>query len=126
MKKLSLLTLVAFISIVLFSSCKEKSKFNLKLDKKVYAPGDVIKVDFKASAEWDEYAWVGIIPSSVAHGKEAENDANDITYQYLNKKATGTLEFTAPSAPGKYDFRMNNADSGDDALEMASVSFEVK
>ncbi|MBN2890372.1 MAG: hypothetical protein JXL97_00765 [Bacteroidales bacterium] len=126
MKKLSFLTVIAFLSLLFFSSCEPKSEFDLKLDKKVYTPGETIKIQFTANADWDEYAWVGIVPSDVPHGKESENDANDISYQYINKKTSGTFEFYAPDEPGKYDFRMNDSDDSETGLEISSVSFEVK
>lgn len=123
MKKLSFLTIIALFSLMIFSSC---GKENLKLDKKVYAPGETIKVSFEASPKWEENAWIGIIPSTVAHGKEAENDSYDIAYQYIKGATSGTFEFTAPKDPGKYDIRMNDTDDGTKGVEVASVTFEVK
>ena len=99
MKKLSLFLATAVIAIVFFTACNNSTQ-DLKLDKRVYAPGEIIKVEFKASPDWSEYAWIGIIPSNVAHGKESENDRYDIQYKYINKATSGTLEFTAPSEPG--------------------------
>lgn len=126
MKKISLIALIALFGILFITSCTSKSEYELKLDKKSYAPGETIKVEFTANPEWDEYAWIGIIPSDVAHGKESTNDENDFTYQYLNNKASGTLEFIAPSESGKYDFRMNDMDDSENGVEIASISFEVK
>jgi hypothetical protein len=81
-------------------------------------------VNFTAPASFEGNAWIGIIPSSVAHGSEAENDKHDLTYQYLNKKVAGTMTFTAPEKAGAYDFRMHDTDS--DGKEVTSVSFTVK
>jgi hypothetical protein len=95
----------------------------LQLDKGRFAPSEQIRVRFTASAGYADNAWVGIIPSTVAHGKEAVNDRYDLTYQYLRKRTGGTLTFTAPRKPGAYDFRMHDTDSN--GREVASVSFTV-
>ncbi len=96
----------------------------LKLDKAVFSAGEKIVVSFTAPATFKGNAWVGIIPSSVPHGSEAENDKHDLSYQYLDKKVAGTLTFTAPKKAGAYDFRMNDTDT--DGKEVASVPFTVK
>lgn len=96
---------------------------SLKLDKIQFKPGTDIKVHFKAPSNLPGNAWVGIVPSTVAHGSEEENDKHDLTYQHLNKKTSGTLTFKAPTTPGLYDFRMNDSDSS--GKEVASVSFSV-
>jgi hypothetical protein len=96
---------------------------SLSLERLVFAPGEEISVSFKAPASYADNAWVGIIPSSVAHGSEATNDQNDLTYQYLGKKTSGTLLFSAPQQNGSYDFRMNDNDAN--GKEVASVSFTV-
>ncbi len=97
---------------------------SLNIDKKVFAPGEQIVVTFTASANYPENAWIGIIPSEVAHGSEARNDQFDIDYRYLQKMAAGTITFNAPDKSGKYDFRMH--DSDDNGKELCSISFEVK
>jgi len=123
MKKLSFLLSVLFFGMIFLSSCGDTE---LKLDKKTYAPEETIKITFTADPNWDDNAWIGIIPSDVAHGKESVNDENDIYYEYINKKTSGTFEFSAPSEPGKYDIRMHDSDDGSKGVEIASVSFEVK
>lgn len=96
----------------------------LRLDKNSFNPGEDIQVYFEASGNFDTSAWVGIIPSSVAHGSEAENDKYDMTYQYLEKRTSGTLTFKAPQEPGSYDLRMFDTDNN--GREVASVSFVVQ
>ena len=101
-----------------------QEKATLRLDKAVFLAGEPIRVTFKAPKGYDPKAWIGIIPSNIPHGAEKVNDANDLTYQYLNNKTSGILDFVAPREPGEYDFRMNDSDS--DGNEVASVSFVVK
>lgn len=96
----------------------------LTADKKEVDPGQTLTVQFKAPGTFEPKAWVGIVPSSVAHGSEATNDQNDLTYQYLEKRTEGTLTFKAPDKPGSYDVRMNDSDS--DGREVASFTFTVK
>jgi hypothetical protein len=112
------------VASVTFTVAGGDGKAMLKLDKTVFAPGDKIMVSFTAPATFKDNAWIGIIPSNVPHGSEAENDKHDLTYQYLKKKVAGTLTFKAPEKPGAYDFRMHDTDS--DGKEVASVSFTVK
>lgn len=93
------------------------------LDKTEFAPGESIAVHFTALEGYPDNAWVGIVPSNIAHGDEATNDNYDITYQYLYKKTSGSLLFTAPTA-GSWDFRMHDTDNG--GKEVAYVSFVVR
>lgn len=101
-----------------------KGTYFLKLEKKVFSPGEDIPVTFKAGAGFADNAWIGIIPSHVEHGSESVNDQHDVAYQYLRKKPEGTLVFKAPAKPGKYDFRMHDTDSS--GKEVSFISFEVK
>jgi hypothetical protein len=94
----------------------------LRLERTVYTPGEPIAVQFTAPATWPGDAWVGIVPSAIPHGDERQNDNHDIAYQYLNKRTSGTLTFTAPAA-GEWDFRLHDTDNN--GKEHASVSFRV-
>jgi len=96
---------------------------SLRLDKTSFTPGEQIAVYFTAPASYPGDAWVGIIPSNVPHGDEAVNDGYDLTYQYVNKRTSGTMTFSAPSQAGAYDFRLHDTDGG--GKEVASVSFTV-
>jgi outer membrane protein OmpA-like peptidoglycan-associated protein len=95
----------------------------LRLDRTTFNSGETIALHFTAPADLPPHAWIGIVPSKVPHGKEDVNDANDVDWQYLEKKTSGTLEFRAPVEGGAWDFRMNENESG--GREIASVSFTV-
>ena len=95
----------------------------LWLDKTSFAPGESAVVHFTAPGSWAADAWIGIIPSNIAHGNEAVNDQHDVSYQYLNKRTSGDLIFAVPTKPGAYDFRLNDTDAN--GSEAASVSFTV-
>lgn len=95
----------------------------LTLDKYSYNPGETITVTFTTLGVYDNNAWIGIIPSHIAHGDEALNDQYDISYQYLKGLTSGTMTFAAPSIPGSYDMRMHDTDNS--GKEVASTSFTV-
>lgn len=101
-----------------------KPKNTLKTDKESYSKGQEIVVTFTSQKGLAKNAWIGIIPSNIKHGSEAENDKFDVSYQYLEGKTKGTMKFTAPSKPGKYDFRLHSTDNN--GVELASVTFVVK
>ena len=100
-----------------------QNEASLRLDKNTYRPGEPIKVYFTAPSHYAANAWVGIIPSQIAHGSEALNDQHDLTYQYVSKRTSGEMNFNAPIKPGNYDFRMNDTDNN--GREVASISFFV-
>ncbi len=67
--------------------------------------------------------WVGIVPSEIQHGDEAENDKHDLTYQYLSSNQD-RISFTAPLKEGFYDIRLHDSDFS--GKELGYISFEVK
>lgn len=111
------------IASVTFTVGQVKNEGTLKLTKNSFLPGEQIELAFTASETLPRDAWVGLIPSKVEHGKETVNDQNDIQYQYVEKKTSGKMLFTAPPEPGSYDFRLNSNDNG--GVEITSVAFNV-
>jgi hypothetical protein len=101
----------------------ESNDANLRLEKTAFAPGEEIRLSFRADPNWPRDAWIGIIPSNIQHGSEATNDQNDITYQYIEKRAQGVMVFKAPG-PGQWDLRMHDTDSN--GKEMSYISFTVR
>ncbi len=113
--------LTIILSIMAGSTCLFAQ--NLSISKNYFKPGEAINVQFTAPGSYPANAWVGIIPSNISHGSEMVNDQNDLVYQYLGGKTSGSLTFTSPAEPGKYDLRMNDDDNS--GREVASVSFIV-
>jgi outer membrane protein OmpA-like peptidoglycan-associated protein len=111
---------IGFVSFEV-SSAKLEGTFNMK--KKSFAPGETIELEFTASDTLSPTAWVAMVPSKVPHGDENVNDQNDIQWQYLEKKTSGVMRFTAPVDGGSYDFRLNSSDS--DGVEITSITFQV-
>jgi hypothetical protein len=99
------------------------AKAELKLDKSRFIPGEEIVAHFIATADFDSFAWAGIIPSNTEHGDEDHNDQYDTDYEYLDGQPSGSISLTAPQDPGQYDVRMH--DSNVSGREVASVSFTV-
>ncbi len=105
-------------------NAKKKSfKPKLYIEKVRFSPGEKIKVSFRASKNYGENAWIGVVPSSVKHGSAEENDLNAVSYQYLDKKTKGKMSFQAPIKYGTYDIRMHDDEFG---KEVTYVTFEVK
>jgi len=88
------------------------------------AGGGMVAVHFEAAPTFHANAWIGIVPSSVPHGSEEQNDQHDLTYEYLYKRTSGTLTLRAPVAPGSYDARLHDSDTN--GREVASATFKVK
>jgi len=96
---------------------------SLSVGKSVVGVGEQITVSYSVRPGLADNAWIGIVPSQVPHGSEAVNDEHDLDYKYLEGKTEGSFTFTAPSAPGNYDFRFHSTD--DNGVELAFVSFVV-
>ena len=94
----------------------------ISVDSKSYKPGDMIRVSFSAPADYPENAWIGLIPSDVAHGDEDENDRHDVAHEYLSGRTSGSIRFKAPDKPGEWDVRLNDGKGS----EAASASFKIE
>ena len=108
---------VALILFPLFLWAQAK----VTLDKSSVKPGETIVVTFATGRPPFPNAWVGIVPSTVPHGKESDVDANDISYQYT-PESQGTKELQAPLKSGSYDVRLCSGDG----VELASATFQVQ
>ena len=115
----SIVSIVMGVALILAVSAAGTQAQTLTLDKNMYKPGEKITVTFAAPGSYPGNAWVGIIPSNVPHGQESVNDQHDLAYQYLDKRTSGTLVFTAPKKSGFYDVRMNDTDNN--GKEVASA-----
>ena len=94
---------------------------SIKVDKETYKAEETVTVEFSGADGYPRTAWIGVIPSSVAHGDESLNDRNDVDYRYLEARSSGTLTFKAPAKPGAWDVRLNDGQGH----EVAHAAFEV-
>jgi hypothetical protein len=115
-KKFTITTALLFLSIIMLSQ-------SLSLNKQQFAKGEEIIVKFTALSSYATNAWIGIIPTEVAHGSEAECDKYELSYQYLSGKTSGELKFKAPEKEGMFDIRM--FDNDNNGNEVKSISFSV-
>ena len=83
------------------------SPASLSLNTYSVSPGGSIAVTFSAPAGLSSNAWIGIIPSWVAHGSEATNDQYDLSYQYLSGNDLGDALFQRPD--GSRFLRLSHA-----------------
>lgn len=96
---------------------------SLEIDALFYLPGDEILVTYVASEDFEDNAWVGVIPSNVPHGDEEECDEFDIDFHLIGGELSGTMIFYSPEELGSYDIRMFDSDF--EGTEIASVTFAV-
>lgn len=133
MKKYFLITVSIGLVGLLLSGCESPQQLNskgpsqisatLSSDKNEYKPGEIANVKYLVN-EIGAGAWIGIIPSRIAHGTEEDGDANDIDYQYITE-VDSAVEFTVPTEPGEYDFRLYDRD-GINGVELGYTPFTVK
>lgn len=98
-------------------------KIGMVLNKSKYLVNEEIRVEFNAPSTYDRSAWLGVLPSHVAHGSEALNDQYDSNYKHLSGRTSGVLVLKGPTQPGKYDVRLNDNDNNGN--EVASVTITV-
>ena len=84
-----------------------------------------IKFTFRAPKHaLTKSAWIGIIPASISHGSEYENDKHDKGYKYLGSATMGTLTLPNPGK-GSWTVRLHDTESGTTGKELAYASFFV-
>lgn len=97
---------------------------SMTLDKASYQTAETIEVTLVINTPLADDAWVGIIPTDTPHGLEADNDAVDISYVYVNTAVEGKVTLNAPTEAGTFDVRLFNTDSSD-GVELASETITV-
>ena len=90
----------------------------------IFEPGSLIEFQYEVAEDLLKGSpWIGIIPSDIPHGDEAENDRHDLTYIYIVSNI-GQKNLKAPEEAGKYDIRLHDTDFN--GKELGYTSFEVK
>ena len=74
-------------------------KPELNLDYAVFNPGEPIEVEFQDAPAQTEQDWIGLY-------KLGTGDEAYLSWQYLNGREEGRLDFKAPDDPGYYTFRL--------------------
>ncbi len=74
----------------------------------VLDPGQAFVVNYRASPNYSYYNWVAIVGPRTPRNISQEQVKILIGKQYLKNSVTGTLNFTAPTKPGKYLIRMQD------------------
>jgi hypothetical protein len=96
----------------------------IRLDRRAYAPGETMTVEFTAPPGLPADAWIGLLPAMVAHGSETVCDQSDVAYELLGGRTSGTVTLVAPDRRGPWDVRMFDTDAN--GREVASTTFQVR
>jgi hypothetical protein len=96
----------------------------LTVGRSRFSPGEAMRVRFEAPTCLSQRAWAGIVPAQTPHGSARVNDERTVSspQRYLMKRREGILSFTAPTAAGSYEVRMNGDSDG---IELVAVPFAV-
>lgn len=99
----------------------------LTLAAESFRPGEPIAFSYRLDRPAAGSTWVGVIPAEVESSREADNDAADVTYEYVPEgSASGTLEIAGQAPPGRYRLRLFGGDDEDSPMLAESPIFEVR
>lgn len=92
-----------------------------------FRPGESITVTYRLDQPAGQGTWVGVIPAEVESTAEADNDAADVTYEYVPEgSASGTLRIAGQAPPGRYRLRLFAGDDAGSAMLAETAVFEVR
>ncbi|SDE87629.1 hypothetical protein [Rhodospira trueperi] len=100
----------------------DREAASLSLPKDVYAPNEVMPVEFAASATYPARTYLMLMKADVPHGDFMVLDQHDTAYHRLDGATDGTRDFRAPMAEGPYDIRMAETTNN---VELASRTVTV-
>lgn len=99
----------------------------LTLAADAFRPGEPIPVDYRLEQPAAANTWVGLVPAEVESTAEADNDAVDVTYEYVPEgSASGTLRLAGQAAPGRYRLRLFAGDNSGSAMLAETPVFDVR
>ncbi|MBT5305614.1 MAG: hypothetical protein HOL31_11105 [Candidatus Scalindua sp.] len=110
------------VATIKFTVAVDKDSASLRLSKRVFEPGEPMKLTFTASPLYPHNSWVGLFKTDLPHDGMNVSNNHELAYKPLGNKAKGTFDFTAPTQEGQYDFRMFERSNG---KEVVTIIFNV-
>lgn len=101
----------------------------IKPDKMSFTSEDKLEIHINISGyDTSGTAWIGIVPSTIGHGKEAVCDSYDIAYKHLKDVTNNKVVFEKISGQsGEYDIRVfDNDDGGKEVAYITGLTYERK
>ena len=99
----------------------------LTLQGESFRPGEEIPAAYRLEQPADGTTWVGLIPAEVESTDEAENDAADVTYEYVPEgSSSGTVRIAGQAPPGRYRLRLFAGDDPSAGMLSETPVFEVR
>jgi len=93
-----------------------------KLD---YRIGEPIKVEYKVKPAAEGRPWIGLVPNSVKATDSGSNDAEDVTYAYVEPAQQGTVELIPPKT-GEFYIRLFDGDNAQGQCQGESPVISVR
>jgi hypothetical protein len=92
-----------------------------------FRPGEPIAFTYRLEQPAAASTWVGLIPAEVESTREADNDAADVTYEYVPQgSASGSLRLAGQAPPGRYRLRLFAGDDEDSPMLAETAVFDVR
>lgn len=97
----------------------------MSLEKEIFTIGEPLKLNVQLeTGRHYGNAWIGLYKAASEAPGGALIEGSRITYQRINLK-TELLNFTTPSSPGRYEFKLYDRDSGHYQLDQIAFNVEV-
>jgi len=93
-----------------------------KLD---YRIGEPIKVEYKVKPAAQGKPWIGLVPTAVKATDSGSNDAEDVTYAYVETARQGTVELVPPKT-GEFYIRLFGSDNAQEQCQGESPVIAVR
>lgn len=106
-----------------YEAAKRPGTAKMHLSSATVAPKATISLQWSAQGNIDDTAWISLVPGDTPRGDINRNDSSALVSRRIGQERSGTMTFTGPDKPGRYELRFNDPTS---KKELASVALTVQ
>lgn len=106
-----------------YEAARQSGTAKLQLSNPSVAAQTPINLQWSAQGNIADTAWISLVPGDTPRGDINRNDSSALVSRRIGQERSGTMAFTAPDKPGRYELRFNDPTS---KRELASVALIVQ